>query len=158
MNKKMTTLFRTAGNSKVDDEYEKTSTLSENARRYLELVRLSLELEKQKEKMYLALNEQEKEEVQNVLSQITEPTIPEYLTVRDVALLLDVTPQMVRRYCAEGKIDAYQRLEGSGKWIIPTAQFLHHPNWSAFLRKRQKVKNQSINIAEKMLEYLEEEE
>ncbi|QSB49351.1 helix-turn-helix domain-containing protein [Parageobacillus toebii] len=157
MNKKMTTLFRTAGNSNVD-EYEKTSTLSENARRYLELVRLSLELEKQKEKMYLALNEQEKEEVQNVLSQITEPTIPEYLTVRDVALLLDVTPQMVRRYCAEGKIDAYQRLEGSGKWTIPTAQFLHHPNWPAFLRKRQKVKNQSINIAEKMLEYLEEEE
>jgi S-adenosylmethionine:tRNA-ribosyltransferase-isomerase (queuine synthetase) len=153
----MSTLFRTTGNSNVD-EYEKTSTLSENARRYLELVRLSLELEKQKEKMYLALNEQEKEEVQNVLSQITEPTIPEYLTVRDVALLLDVTPQMVRRYCAEGKIDAYQRLEGSGKWTIPTAQFLHHPSWPAFLRKRQKIKNQSINIAEKMLEYLGEEE
>jgi predicted transcriptional regulator len=153
---KMTTLFQKIGNSNIHAEYEKTPMISENARHYVELIRLSFELEKQKEKMYRELNEQEKEEVRNVLKQIMESVIPEHLTVRDVALLLEVTPQMVRRYCAEGKIDAHQRLEGSGKWIIPTAQFLNHPNWAKFIRKKEKVKNQSINIAKKMLEYLEE--
>jgi predicted transcriptional regulator len=99
-----------------------------------------------------------KEVVRNILKQIISSVIPEHLTVRDVALLLEVTPQMVRRYCAEGKIDARQRLEDSGNCIIPTSQFLNHPNFTKFVRKREKIKIQSSKIAEMMLEYLEEEE
>jgi hypothetical protein len=154
----MTSLFKLIENSNIGTEYENSSMMSENARRYVELVRLSLELEKHKEKIYQNLNEQDKENVQKILNKIDDPVIPQHLTVRDVALLLEVTPQMVRRYCTDGKIDARQRLEDSGKWIIPTSQFLNHPNFSKFVWKREKIKNQSSKIAEKMLEYLDEEE
>jgi predicted transcriptional regulator len=154
----MTSLFQLIENSNIGTEYENSSMMSENARRYVELVRLSLELEKHKEKIYQNLNEQDKENVQKILNKIDDPVIPQHLTVRDVALLLEVTPQMVRRYCTDGKIDARQRLEDSGKWIIPTSQFLNHPNFSKFVWKREKIKNQSSKIAEKMLEYLDEEE
>jgi predicted transcriptional regulator len=154
----MTSLFQLIENSNIGTEYENSLMMSENARRYVELVRLSLELEKHKEKIYQNLNEQDKENVQKILNKIDDPVIPQHLTVRDVALLLEVTPQMVRRYCTDGKIDARQRLEDSGKWIIPTSQFLNHPNFSKFVWKREKIKNQSSKIAEKMLEYLDEEE
>ncbi|KAF6512414.1 hypothetical protein TGS27_0793 [Geobacillus stearothermophilus] len=114
------------------------------------MVQQSLELEKRKKEIYSNLSDQEKQSVRHILTEMAEQTIPDDLHVRDVALLLDVTPQMVRRYCAEGKIEAYQRLGDSGKWIIPAAQFFHHPNWPSFLQMREQLKSQSIRIAEKM--------
>lgn len=129
--------------------------LSEKAKRYVTILRMQMELEKQKEQIYLELNEQEKQEANNILRKSID--YPEYLSVRDVSDILEVTPQMVRRYCADGRIEARQRIEGSGKWLIPTDQFLTHPNWSNYIQNRNKHQKQSINIASKMLQYLEED-
>jgi hypothetical protein len=131
--------------------------ISEKAKRYVTLLRMQMELEKQKEQLYLELNELEKQEATNVLKDTTTEDLPEYLPVRDVAEILEVTPQMVRRYCIDGKIDARQRIEGSGKWLIPTKQFITHPNWNKYMDKKNKIKKQSVNIANKMLQYLEED-
>lgn len=129
--------------------------ISERVEHYVTIQRLQMELEKQKEQIYLDLNESEKQEVSDLLRKTVE--FPEHLSVRDVAEILKVTPQMVRRYCTEGKIDARQRIEGSGKWIIPTGQFITHPNWNKYVQKRSKIKEQSINIASKMMKYLDED-
>jgi hypothetical protein len=131
--------------------------ISENAKRYVAILRMQMELDKQKELIYLELDDYEKEEANNVLKKETTLDIPEFLPVRDVAQILDVTPQMVRRYCANGQIDARQRMEGSGTWFIPTEQFINHPNWTKFIQKQERQKRQSLNIADKMLRYLEED-
>ncbi|AKM20520.1 hypothetical protein GARCT_03295 [Geobacillus sp. 12AMOR1] len=146
----MSTLSRKTETRKTAPPPLHETVLSDNVQRYVELIQQSLELEKRKKEIYSNLSDQEKQSVRHILTEMAEQTIPDDLHVRDVALLLDVTPQMVRRYCAEGKIEAYQRLGDSGKWIIPAAQFFHHPNWPSFLQMREQLKSQSIRIAEKM--------
>lgn len=146
-------LYDTIKNKSVTNESE----ISEGARRYVTILRMQMELEKQKEQIYLELNEFEKQEASKILKEEINGEFPEYLPVRDVAEILEVTPQMVRRYCADGRVDARQRLEGSGKWLIPTDQFITHPNWKKYSEKRKKVKKQSDNIASKMMKYLEED-
>ena len=132
--------------------------MSEKAKLYVTILRMQIELEKQKEQIYLELNEFEKQEANNILKESVTEDFPEYLPVRDVAEILGVTPQMVRRYCADGRIDARQRIEGSGKWLIPTKQFVTHPNWNKYIQRSNKIKKQSVNIAKKIVQYLEEDE
>jgi hypothetical protein len=146
-------LYDTISKISVPNESE----ISERAKRYVTILRMQMELEKQKEQIYLELNELEKQEASNILREAINVDFPEYLPVRDVAEILEVTPQMVRRYCADGRIDARQRIEGSGKWLIPTDQFITHPNWSKYVYKKSKIKKQSVNIANKLMQYLEED-
>jgi excisionase family DNA binding protein len=117
---------------------------------------LQEELEREKERLFLGLTPREKREVFRVLSK--QYNIPEFITVKDVSEFLGITPQMVRRHCSDGRIKALQTLEGSGKWRIQSEQFMDHPDWDKFLEKRGKIKKQSINIAEKMMEYLDDVE
>lgn len=131
------------------------SNTSDNVKRYITILQIQKELEKQKEKVFLELNDSEKKEADNYLNKKVQ--IPSYLSVRDVAQILEVTPQMVRRYCGNGKIAARQRMEGSGKWLIPADQFITHPNWNKFMEKKNTIKKQSIKIAQKMVEYIEED-
>lgn len=132
------------------------SMQSENSRDFVKIVMLQEELEREKERLFLGLSPREKREAFRVLSK--QYNIPEFVTVKDVSEILGITPQMVRRHCSDGRIIALQTLEGSGKWRIQTEQFMDHPNWDKFLEKRVKIKKQSINIAEKMLEYLDDVE
>lgn len=144
-------LYDTIKKINVPNETE----MSERVKYFVTIQRMQMELEKQKEQIYLELNEHEKQEANDLLRKTAE--FAEYLPVRDVAEILEVTPQMVRRYCAEGKIEARQRIEGSGKWLIPTEQFIAHPNWNKYIQKKNKIKKQSVNIANKMLQYLDED-
>jgi predicted transcriptional regulator len=84
--------------------------------------------------------------------------IPDSITVRDASEILGVTPQMVRRYCAKRKLGGHQTLEGSGEWRLDTEQFMDKPNWDKFIEKRAGIKKQSINIANKMIDYLDDVE
>lgn len=146
-------LYDAISKTNVPNEAE----ISEKAKRYVTIVRMQMELEKQKEQIYFELDEMEKQEANTILKEISTGDFPEFLPVRDVAIILEVTPQMVRRYCVDGRINARQRMEGSGKWLIPTDQFIAHPNWKKYVQKRNKIKKQSVTIAKKIVQYLEED-
>ena len=156
MNEEMATeivgnLYDTIRKMNVPNETE----MSERVKHYVTIQKMQMELEKQKEQLYLELNENEKQEASDLLRKTVE--FPQYIPVREVAEILEVTPQMVRRYCTEGKIDAKQRMEGSGKWLIPTNQFIAHHNWNKYIQKKNKINNQSVNIANKIMQYLDED-
>lgn len=121
---------------------------------FMKIIMLQEELEMEKENLFKRLTFEEKKEIFQFLSK--RFNIPELITVRDVADILELSPQMVRRHCADGKIKSLQTLEGSGKWRVYSDQFMDHPNWFKFIKKRKKIKNQSIDIAEKMLDLLDD--
>lgn len=135
----------------IKSETDRTE-VSERTKLFINLYRLAEELENKKTEIYLELEDGEREDIEKILEINSRKTgSPESITVRDVSKILEVSPQMVRRYCSEGKIEARQRIEGSGTWIIPSSQFVNHPNWTKFVRDKNKLKKQSIEIAEKML-------
>ncbi|WP_162287826.1 helix-turn-helix domain-containing protein [Indiicoccus explosivorum] len=126
---------------------------SKRAREYVKLMRLYEELEREKTRLDRELQEDEKQEAFEALSR--EFNIPPYVTVRDAAEIMGISPQMIRRYCAEGKLSAQQTLEGSGKWRIATAQLMEQPNWERFIDKRAKLKKQSAALADEVLTQLD---
>ena len=129
---------------------------SERVKEYVQLMRLHEELERKKNKLYEELKEEERKEAFEALS--TEFNLPPHVTVRDAAEIMDISPQMVRRHCAERKLAAQQTFEGSGKWRIETKQLMDQPNWERFIEKRARIKDQSIGFAGEMLNQLQEEE
>ena len=135
---------------------EEQMMLSRKSMDFVKVMMLQEELERERERLYQGLSEIEKKEAFEVLSK--QFNIPSFITVRDTSEILGITPQMVRRYCSDGKIKSHQTLEGSGKWRIDAEQFMDKPNWDKFIEKRAKLKKQSINIAEKVLEYLDDVE
>lgn len=82
--------------------------------------------------------------------------IPEYLTTQDVAKMLHISPQMVRRYCANGDIKATQRMGGTGAWLIETSQYLDHPGLRNVLAAKEVKRKKSLGFANSMLELLDE--
>lgn len=130
--------------------------MSQKSKEFVKITMLHEELERERERLFQELDWMEKKEAFDVISK--QFNIPEYITVRDASEILGVTPQMVRRHCSDGKIIGHQTLEGSGKWRIETEQFMGKPNWDKFIEKRAKIKKQSVNIAEKALEYLNDVE
>lgn len=131
-------------------------TLSSKSIEFVKILMLQEELERQREKIYKELSGIERKAAFETLKK--EYNIPNYITVRDVSEILGITPQMVRRHCSSGKIIGHQTLEGSGKWRIDTEQFMDKPNWDKFIEKRARIKKQSIDIADKVLEYLDDVE
>ncbi|RWR13582.1 helix-turn-helix domain-containing protein [Siminovitchia fortis] len=132
--------------------------ISENARQYVQLLHQSIEIDQEKEMFYLELNDDEKTEVEHVLKDVFHTRLPEYMPVTEVAQMLNVTPQMVRRYCAEGKIKAKQRMENSGKWLIPTEQFLAKPEFSKHLKQKEINRMKSMKAIDLVLQGIDEEE
>jgi len=134
----------------------KQAILNQKSLDFVKIMMLKEELERERERLYRDLSGMEKKEAFAVLSK--QFNIPDFITVRDVSEILGITPQMVRRHCSDRKIKSYQTLEGSGKWRIDTEQFMDKPNWDKFIEKRAKLKKQSINVADKVLEYLDDVE
>ncbi|WP_144462987.1 helix-turn-helix domain-containing protein [Siminovitchia fortis] len=145
------------GISDAMTQFEKEN-ISENAKHYVHLLHQSIEIEQENEMFYLELNNDEKNEVEHVLEDIFRTRLPEYLPVTEVAQILNVTPQMVRRYCAEGKIQAKQRSENSGKWLIPTEQFLAKPEFAKYLKQKELNRMQSMKAIDLVLQGIVEEE
>lgn len=80
----------------------------------------------------------------------------EYMPIRHVAKLLNVSPLEVRRLCKEGEIAANHN--GRSRWEIPTDQFRNHPNWKPFLNDFQTKLENSKKVAELALEMWEDDE
>ncbi|MDA1850298.1 helix-turn-helix domain-containing protein [Bacillus cereus] len=142
------------------DENIQEQLASRNAQLYVKMLKLTDELTQMQSNLYKELNELEKAEIKVVMSKAEVNNYPEYLTTQDVAKLLKISTQMVRRYCADGKIDATQRMEGTGAWLIKTEQFLDHPDLLKVLNAREnareKNRNKSIGFANSMLKLLNE--
>ncbi len=70
--------------------------------------------------------------------------LPGYLTVQDTAELLGISPQSVRKYCKEGRIQAWRTLGNSGEWRILVEPYLNHQNIESLLEKYRK-RNRAIS-------------
>ncbi|WP_133299579.1 hypothetical protein [Bacillus sp. V59.32b] len=84
--------------------------------------------------------------------------VPQYLSVKEVSILTGLTPQIVRRHCANGKYAAYQPGGGNGTWHIESAQFRTYPNWLDFLQKRDELFSNSQQVAKLALQLWDESE
>jgi len=127
--------------------------------KYVQISLISEELKQKREEIFELLNEEEKREATSVYYEIRGIDTPEYLSVRDVAEFLNVSPQMVRRYAAEGKIGATQRLDvGRTQWLIPSIQFINDPKWKTFVEDKLQVRQNNMDTAETMLKLLAEED
>lgn len=85
-------------------------------------------------------------------------TVPEHLTVAEVAQLIEVSPQMVRRKCMTGEILAHRTLNGKGKWRIPAKQFMTHPRFEELVMKYQLLRESSEKLASNMVKLAEKDE
>ncbi|HEU4963583.1 MAG TPA: helix-turn-helix domain-containing protein [Bacilli bacterium] len=93
----------------------------------------------------------DRESIDALLSHAT--TEPEYLTTLDVAKILGISPQLVRRYCQDGTIPAWRTLGNRGEWRIDVAYYQDHPGYRQFLRQRQEKQHatQQVRIGLKKL-------
>lgn len=57
-------------------------------------------------------------------SQDGDVPIPEYLSTKAVSEILDISPQMVRRYCQDRQLKATRTMGLAGDWRIDTKEFI----------------------------------
>ncbi|ASA24798.1 hypothetical protein [Paenibacillus donghaensis] len=79
------------------------------------------------------------------------PSVPDYLSVRDVSKLTGLVPQVVRRHCANGKWEAEQVAGQNSTWRIKPEPFMKLSNWEAFVRDRTEGIESSKKIADHAL-------
>ncbi|RNF38879.1 helix-turn-helix domain-containing protein [Planococcus salinus] len=132
------------------------SIKNERVKEYVQLMRIAEEVEREIKKRARELQDDEKQEAFEALS--LEYNLPPYVTVRDAADIMGISPQMVRRHCAEGKLAAQQTFEGSGKWRIEAKQLMSQPNWDRFIEKRARIKTQSLGLADEVIQSFQDEE
>lgn len=128
---------------------EEQAIHSENAKTFVKIMKLHEELERERTRIFSELTKEEKEEAFAVIKKTF--SIPEYVTVKDAAEIVGVSAQMIRKYCSEEKFKSKQSMPGSGKWRIETSQLMDYPGWNEFVGKRIRIKNQSLKIADYMV-------
>jgi hypothetical protein len=127
---------------------------------YVKLAGVINEIESVKDRLYNQLSEDEKYTIstmfESAVGNEAKVGIPKYLSVREVAELLDQTTQKVRKQCAEGKLKGLEREEGSHRWLVETSQFIGHPNLKIVLEKKEERRRKSISFAKAMIELTNE--
>ncbi len=85
--------------------------------------------------------------------------VPEYLTVAEVALITGLSPQMIRRYCADGEFEAYQPSGPNGVWKIKSSNFKNYKGmtWKEFEKKRNELFSQSMELANDLVRLQDED-
>ncbi|MED2688869.1 helix-turn-helix domain-containing protein [Bacillus toyonensis] len=140
------------------------STSSDNIKTYMSLVEISEKIEKQKSDILNKLTTEQKVELTLVKPNTEIETVTEietnFLSVNDVSSILGVSPQMVRRYCQEGKLIAQQRF--NGQWFIEEKQFSTElkliPYWKKFCETEEARLKADKEMAITMLEILTEDD
>lgn len=133
------------------DESEERLVKTEDARVYLKMLKLQLELKREIDEFSKKL---QKEEIQSLSNYFN---VTKYLTVREVANLTGVSQQIVRRHCASGKYKGYQASGANGTWNIESEQFSELPGFMDFISKRHDKFLKTKKIAELAKEMLDEE-
>lgn len=96
------------------------------------------------EKLMLGeLTEEEEAAVNDLFKDLIVDDVPEYISVKEVAWLTKLSPQIVRRHCAKHKYIAYQPSGENGTWYIESDQFRNFPNWEEFLHARTEMLKRS---------------
>jgi len=129
---------------KLESKYEGMIT-SEAARRYIKMIMLEQELEKEKQELTLKLQKEELQSISNYFN------VPKFLSVREVANLTGLSQQIVRRHCANGKYSGYQTSGQNGTWHVESDQFSTLPNFMDFISKRNEGFTITTQIAKQLL-------
>lgn len=124
------------------------------AENYLKLLLLTEDVEKEATELSERLTDDDKKDVFKALRK--RYNLPDHLTVHEAAEILGISPQLVRRYCEEGRLTGEPLLAGSGKWRIQTYQLVGGLHWREFLLKCKRLKAQSIKLANKMVELIDD--
>ena len=139
------------------EELEKESIVQENpiVQNYLNKIKEMYDIE-------IQMSEEEMRILTERLSSVITKrpislakTTNDYLTVRDVAELLGISPQMVRRKCNSEKIKAWRTTGDTGEWRIDINQYLDDPTYStrlADILKRKETRKDRKQKATKALD------
>ncbi|MCE4049601.1 hypothetical protein [Bacillus sp. Au-Bac7] len=86
--------------------------------------------------MKLNFNEEMKASTINSHGKL-EPDVPlpDYIKVTHAAKILQLPPEVIRKYCHEGILEAKRNNPGSGMWRIKTKQptILNGESWGEFV-------------------------
>lgn len=135
---------------------------SEKARKLAKLRNLELQTRKEIELLSSELNAEEVKTVEATFIKKEEELIddvPKYLSAAEVAGIMGISPQMVRRNCVSGKYQGYQPSGSNGIWFINSNTFRNDPkeNWADFISRRNDMYARSKESAELALKLLDEE-
>ncbi len=124
---------------------------------YVNLISIVDELNEIKERLFEELTEDEKYTIDTMMESVIRNdsvVMPKYLKVRDVAEILDLPTQEVRKECAEGKLICLERQKGSHMWLIETSQFIGHPNLNKVLEKKEENRKKSLKFVKSMIQLI----
>jgi len=123
----------------------------EKTRELAKLRNLEIQVRKEIEQLTPLLSEEELNKVEETLvdDKITDD-VPKYLSVAEIAGIMDISPQMVRRNCVSGKYQGYQPSGSNGIWFINSDTFRNGPKkeWIDFISRRNDLLSRSKEVAE----------
>lgn len=138
----------------LNPEQEKKIT-SENARKYARLRSLEKQIQKEIALLMGNLSEEEVKAVDETFNEDPFEDVPQYLSVAEVAMITGLSPQMVRRNCANGVFDGYQPSGNNGKWFINSDTFRKDSKkWKEFVERRNELFSKSAKAAKASINLL----
>ncbi|MGM8216809.1 hypothetical protein ACLIA0_14830 [Bacillaceae bacterium W0354] len=137
----------------------------EKARRFARIRNLEKQLQREKALLMKDLSEEEVNLVEEILNDNIIDDVPKYMSVAEVALITGLSPQMVRRNCANGKYEAFQPSGSNGIWFIKSDTFRKDSRmWKEFIQRRNElfaksneVARDAITLQDETLKDIEEE-
>lgn len=94
----------------------------------------------------------------HIMEEAAISEVPQYLTVREVSRLTGLVPQVVRRHLTKGKFKGEQVAGENSTWRVFPEQFMQYSNWEAFLKEREKERQNSIKLIKLGLELWDSDE
>lgn len=126
---------------------------SENARKYARLRNLERQLRREKNLLMVELSDEEVSIVEETIKDDIIDDVPKYLSVAEVSMITGLSPQMVRRNCANGKYEGYQPSGSNGIWFVKSDTFRKDPKaWQDFIERRNELFANTVEVAEAAIE------
>ena len=130
---------------------------NEKARSYAQLLDLERQLRQVKNQLENELSKEEVNMVEDIVNEENFDDVPKYLSVAEVAMITGLSPQMIRRNCANGKYDAYQPSGTNGVWLINSNTFRRDPKtWKEFVETRNELFKKTIEVAKNAIKLQDE--
>ncbi|CAH0346551.1 hypothetical protein [Bacillus sp. CECT 9360] len=138
-------------------ETEERSIPTDRAKKYVKIRKLEEEIAREKSVLE-ELSAEEIAAIEDIFKKDIVDEVPQYLSVKEVSMLTGLTPQIVRRHCANRKYAAYQPGGGNGTWHIESSRFRTYPNWLDFIQKRNELFSNSQQVAKLAVQLWDEDE
>ncbi|MGL4820147.1 MAG: hypothetical protein ACRC5C_09220 [Bacilli bacterium] len=119
---------------------QEAQTFTEPAKKYARLLNLEMKLHQAKAELVQEMSTEELRRVEETVNDMSFDDVPKYLSVAEVAAILSISPQMVRRNCANGKYKGFQPSGTNGIWFVSSDTFRKdEQTWRAFIEKRNEM-------------------